>query len=283
MDKKIAIVDGDVLCYLSFEPRWNFICDEQGNFIKEWNPETEKIEKKTKSYTKEEDAQYLRETWERFKKKLNELIDKLYCTDFIMAVQGDGNFRVDLFDLYKQTLTRTSSKPSEMSKYVPVLRQLAVAEDLAIPSDGREADDYIRIWAAESQKAGIDFVIASNDKDLLCIPGIHYNIKTDIVLEISEDQALRIYYEQLLQGDQTDNIPGIPGIGPVKAAKLLKDCITINDFQEKVVETYIKSFGTNWKQHLLANGKLIHIQRHENDWFDLKDWKVIQDMEYVSL
>jgi 5'-3' exonuclease len=276
--KRIAIIDGDVLCYLSFEPRWNYNVDEQGNAVSVYNHETGKFEKQLKEYTQEEDAQYLRETWERFKRKVQETCEEMYCDEYLMAVQGDDNFRCDMYDFYKKHQGRIGSKPSEMSKLVPLLRKLAVQEDLAIASHGREADDYIRIWALECTAAGIDYIICSNDKDLKCIPGKHYNLKTHKHEDVDEAYGLRLYHEQLLMGDSIDNIPGIPGIGPKKAEKILRDCTTLEEFQIKVVETYMDSFGDNWKQHLLANGKLIHIQRHENDWFDLKDWPVVQSI-----
>lgn len=272
---RIALIDGDVLCYLSFEPRWNFVTDKSGQIVKTWNNETQSFEKKVKEYTKEEDQQYKKETWERFKKKVQETIEEVYADEYLMVVQGVDNFRLKLYDLYKFR----DGKPSEMSQWVPMLRQLAVLEDLAIASDGREADDYLRIWAEESRLAGKDFVVCSNDKDLLCIPGLHYNIKKKEFITVNEEQALRLYHEQLIMGDPIDKIPGIPGIGPKRAEKILKDCKTVDDFQETVVETYISMFGDSWKQHLLANGKLIHLQRHLNDWFDLSDWPVIEGIE----
>lgn len=280
--KRVAIIDGDILCYLSFEPRWNYTTKADGTVISTYNPKTDKYEKEVKTYTKEEDAKYLRESWERFQKKTAEAVEEQFCTEYLMAVQGPDNYRVDLFDLYKQQASRTTAKPSEITKFVPILRKLAIAHGLAIGSDGREADDYIRMWAEESRAAGIDFVICSNDKDLLCIPGKHFNLKTKIFSIVDKAAALRLYYEQLLQGDATDNIPGIPGIGPKKAAKILAHCTTVGEFQKTVVNTYIASFETNWKQHLLSNGKLIHIQRHEYDWFDLKDWPVVQELEYAA-
>jgi 5'-3' exonuclease len=274
----MAIIDGDVLCYLSFEPRWEYSVDAQGQKIMVYDEERQKFVPKMREYTKDEDALYLRQTWDRFKRKLTELVEKLYCDDYLMAVQGDYNFRSEVYDLYKNNRS-SKSKPSEMSRFIPTLRKLVVHEDLGIASHGCEADDYIRIWARQCEENGKDFVIASIDKDLKCIPGKHYNIKSETIEEISHEQALRLYHEQLLSGDQIDCIPGIPGIGPIKATRALQDCKTLDEFQCRVVEVYIDSFGENWKQHLLANGKLIHIMRHETDWFNLQDWPVIQSLE----
>ena len=86
-------------------------------------------------------------------------------------------------------------------------------------ADGIEADDAISIECHRNPET----IVVSNDKDLKQIPGRHYNPTVDenrfsIVEEDEADEAL---WMQCLAGDATDNVPGIPGVGKVKAAKLL--------------------------------------------------------------
>jgi len=145
----MALIDGDVVCYHSFEPRWEFNVNERGERVFEVDPETGNAKPVLKTYTKEEDAKYLQDSWARFQRRVRELVETLYCDDFMMAVQGPGNYRPKIHQFYKMHQGRQGSKPSEMSRFVPVIRQLAVREDLAVPSTGREADDMLRIWAEE--------------------------------------------------------------------------------------------------------------------------------------
>ena len=64
-------------------------------------------------------------------------------------------------------------------------------------------------------------VIAGVDKDLLQIPGYHYHLKKGTLEHISWYDAIRNFFIQCLMGDTADNIPGVPGIGRVKAKKAL--------------------------------------------------------------
>ena len=53
-----------------------------------------------------------------------------------------------------------------------------------------------------------------------CIPGKHWLMHKKEMIVVSEEDAMRHYYQQLLKGDPTDNIPGVPRVGEVKAAKI---------------------------------------------------------------
>ena len=270
----IAIIDGDVLCYQACKPRWekkariedgvSFVAlDENGKRIPlEW--------------TKEEDRRYLEECWENFKIDLQNLLDSVYCTEYLMAVKSPDNFRNLLYKEYK--LNRHAD-PTKQNAFVPILRKLAVAEDLATEAVGREADDLMRIWAEQARAAGDDYIICSIDKDLKCIPGRHYLMHKKEFLDIDDAMAMRHYYEQLLKGDPTDNIPGVPRVGEVKAAKILKDCVTEEEFQYQVVEQYLAAYGEDlWFDFLLSNGKMIHLQKHKDDYFNINDWPIIKEL-----
>jgi hypothetical protein len=283
----LAIIDGDVLAYQAcpsrkMRPRNNeqfqVIDLDEGEVIQE-DQSAEPV-----AWTPEEDAEYLKECWDTFKRELNVMVEKLFCDDFVMAVRGDACFRYDLFDDYKKQRSKHYGEGREqlVNDFVPALRSLAVHEEIAIPSHGREADDWIRIWANEAKRAGQEYIICSIDKDLRCIPGKHYIMhylkEKQVILDISEDDAMRFYYEQLLKGDPTDNIPGVPRVGEVKAKALISDCLTEEDMQERVVSKYVEAYGDDWYNHFLINAKLIHIQSHIDDYFDPRQWPIIQEL-----
>ncbi len=104
--------------------------------------------------------------------------------------------------------------------------------DLAI---GEEADDRMSITHLTE---GVPSIISSLDKDLNMIPGEHYNYKKDQRYIITEEEGIRNFYKQLLEGDRADNIPGIKGLGPVKADKLLRHLVTERDMFETVRDIY---------------------------------------------
>lgn len=87
-----------------------------------------------------------------------------------------------------------------------------------------EADDILGILATGPWIGG-EKVIATKDKDLLQIPGLHIN-HADLdrgVHEVTVEQGDRWHLYQTLVGDQCDGYKGCPGIGPKKAERILNE------------------------------------------------------------
>lgn len=259
----IGLIDGDVLCYMACKSR--YVTKEGYKFLN-----YQKLE-----FSEAQDAKYLDECWQNFAKTLKELEESLFLDDMLVAVKGPDNFRNIMYPEYKMNRHKD---PKQANQFVPLIRKLAVHNNLAIESTGREADDLLRIWAYECQHAGVPYIVVSIDKDLKCIPGKHLNIKKNEFLDIDEEYATRFFYQQLLKGDSTDNIPGIPGVGEVKAEKVLKHCKTEEEMQEVVVDQYMQFYDKDWLQYLLSNGKMIYLQRYVNDYFSCRHWPVVEEI-----
>lgn len=134
-----------------------------------------------------------------------------------VAVKGFGNFRKDLYPKYKSNrVTKDDLKP-----YLNYGHKYMIDKYDAVQADGMEADDLVSIWAYEARELEIPFVICGIDKDLKQIPGNHYNYNKQIHEFVDDDNANYNLMVQCLTGDSTDNIPGLKGIGPAKAAKIL--------------------------------------------------------------
>jgi len=103
-----------------------------------------------------------------------------------------------------------------------------------------EADDLC-IMAHNTFSTNKEYnpIIASPDKDLKQIAGVFYDYKKRILEEVTEEQANRNLWMQMLTGDTGDNIPGLPNIGASKAPKILGD----TNYQEKVLVAYIEHYG----------------------------------------
>jgi hypothetical protein len=269
---KIALIDGDVICYHSCPPR------------RVYDDETTQVvllgedgKRRPQEYTPEEEQAYLETAWSNLRYLLDSIHEKVYCDDKLIAMGGGKNFRDDVYPEYKQHRHRNNAFKNTT---VPVLRRLAVAEGYAINADGMEADDLLCIWAGEARKIGQDYIICSVDKDLLCIPGQHYRMHkgNEKIITVDELEARRHYHEQLIKGDPTDNIPGVIGIGEKTATKLLKDCTTLDEMQTVVVDSYIKAYDGDWYNNLLMNGQLIHLLTHPGDRFTPDNWNVVKEI-----
>jgi len=268
----IAIIDGDVLCFRACKNRDYAEAKRTGFQVV--NLDEDGLRDRSK-YTQDDDIEYAMECYESMEKDLEELLETVYATDYVMAVKGEGNYRDHMYPEYKATRSRDHVKSNVV---VPRLRKIAVSRGKAIAAHGMEADDLLRIWAEQCKQHEQEYVICSIDKDLLCIPGKHYRMHNHNFVNISEAESRKLYYIQLLMGDATDNIKGLPGIGPVKAEKMVSECKTEAEYQEVVVSNYIMYFGDDWRDQLLFNGKLIHIMRHYDDYFTFADWPITREL-----
>lgn len=95
--------------------------------------------------------------------------------------------------------------------------------------DGMEADDKLGIELTKHYQESAHLgdtgfctaVCVSIDKDLLMIPGIHYNFVKKVYTYVDHISGYVHFSKQMLTGDATDNIPGLRGVSDVTAKKLL--------------------------------------------------------------
>jgi len=191
----------------------------------------------------------------------------------LYAVKGKGNFRKDLAPDYKSKRPELDQKIKDKLNY---LHKYAVSKG-AIQADGMEADDLVSIWAYEAMESKDEYVICGIDKDLLQIPGHHYNYGKDTWQLINEEEALHNLYLQCLTGDTTDNIPGIKGIGPKKAEKILAG-VPLSRQWNKINAAW-KEHGQTIKQ-LDLSYKLLKMLTTWEEHEDIKAY--IQDQTSVS-
>ena len=136
------------------------------------------------------------------------------CDECIVALTSRPSFRYDLYPEYKAN-RKDKPKPEFLGDCMAELERYPW---LRIPNT--EGDDVIGIVSTRGEIG--DHVIVTVDKDLLQIPGLHWNPDKGEQRRVSEDEADLLFHMQWLMGDRTDNVPGIPKIGPVKAAKMLE-------------------------------------------------------------
>ena len=173
-------------------------------------------------------------------------------------LSGENNFRYQIFPDYKAN-RRDQPKPRHLER----IREELVTLWGATICDGYEADDALGIYQSNS---GHDVVyICSIDKDLLQIPGQHYNFVKREFKEVDAFGGAVQFYTQLLCGDPTDNIRGCPGVGKVKAERALKGCLTERQLYERCIGCYKVVYKDDWEKELTLCANLLYILRSEND------------------
>ena len=154
------------------------------------------------------------------KETMNVIRRDTMCNDPLVAVKGKGNFRKDLYPAYKAHRKPLEDEVRERLAYA---HNYMVEEYGAVMADNMEADDLVCIWAHECIADNIPYVIVGIDKDLLQIPGEHYNFAKGTHTNVDTDTGNYNLMLQCITGDNADNIPGIKGVGPVKAKLILSN------------------------------------------------------------
>jgi len=164
---------------------------------------------------------------------IQDLIRPDYVDDFSGYITGRSNFRYEIANEKEYKGNRSDARKPN---HYETLRNYLTEKWGFELVEGEEADDAIGI-AAYQMRAGA-FCIMSLDKDLDMLRGWHYNFVKDILYYITEAEAIKNFYTQILTGDRVDNIPGLKGIGPKKAEKILKDCHNERQLFAAVLDAY---------------------------------------------
>ncbi len=157
----------------------------------------------------------------------------------------EPTFRHEIYTEYKAQRQRM---PDDMAEQLPRLEQLMGALDLPfIRKPGYEADDIMGTLARAAAASGYQTVLVTGDKDLMQLVDdhtlIYYPHRAGESIEwLNADGVTRkmgvppsqIIDYLALCGDASDNIPGVPGIGPVGALALLKRFGSLEALLEQV-------------------------------------------------
>ncbi len=185
----------------------------------------------------------------RITEMMDQILAKTGANSFMAFLSGEGNFRRKIYPEYK------ANRPQEKPKWWKEAREFLITEFNAYIVDGQEADDALGINQKEHT------IICSIDKDLLQIPGKHFNFVKEEFYDIDYYEGLKHFYKQCLTGDRADNIKGVAGIGDKRADKLLAECFTEQELFNVVRETY----GND--EEFLMNARCLWIRRKEGDDF----------------
>jgi hypothetical protein len=238
----VALIDGDIPVYsvgfASDTRTYRTTDDAEFTYKKEAVEHCEKldlpIDKITVTYTPEP----LENCLHSVKVLLAGILAGSGCDESVIYLTGSGNFR---HDLDMPVVYKGNRKDSRRPIWYDEIRQYLIEVHGAIVVDGQEADDALGIAQTYARETGKDTVICTIDKDLDMIEGMHYNWnKPELgIYHIDRDEGLRKFYTQLLTGDRTDNIMGVPKIGAKKAEKLLEDCENELELAEVTMQAYI--------------------------------------------
>ena len=168
------------------------------------------------------------------KQAIDGILEATEADDFIVYLSGTGNFREEVAVTHEYKGNR---KDARKPVHYDAIRTYLIEQYGAEVIDGQEADDALGIFLTKDIK---NHICCSIDKDLLMVPGLHYNWVKKEFTYIDKTTGLINFFKQLLTGDDIDNIKGLNKIGEKTADTIL--CNALAGFLPEVVqEVYGKS------------------------------------------
>lgn len=180
---------------------------------------------------------------------MRQILEATESEEYRSFLTGRGNFRKIINPEYK-----ANRKDKEPPCYLQECRDYLIKEWNTVVSDGCEADDLLGIAQTD------ETVICSLDKDLLMIPGTHFNWTKLQYTHVDQLDGLRTFYKQMLIGDRSDNIFGVDKIGPVKAAKLIDHLTDEMDMIDTVLDLYVED-----EERFIMNAQCLWIMQNEDE------------------
>ncbi len=194
------------------------------------------------------------------------LIQRIKPDMLVVAMDSiTPTFRNELYSEYK---ANRPPMPPEMPIQIRRIEQILEAMNIPILRvNGFEADDVIGTLAKKAAADGYDCFICSKDKDILQLLDEHisiFDIKTDTAMDASKMvEQMGIRPEQFidclaLQGDTSDNVPGIPDVGPKTALHWIRRYRSIDNLLKHIDEIKSKR-GDNLRKFKdnLTLGKIL--------------------------
>lgn len=218
---------------------------------------------------------------------LNMIMRYISHSDYLVVAfdAGKKNFRHDLYSAYKANRIST---PEDLVPQFTMLREAVEAFGLSYEEiEGYEADDIITTLAVKyGNYKDFKVVVVSSDKDLFQL--LKHNIlifdpiKNTYIDERKVLEKFGVNSNKLLDlfsltGDASDNIPGVPGIGPKTAVKLLDEFGSLDDILKNISEvkqTRVRNLLVEHKEKALISRNLVSLHENVKLKHDIEEYKI---------
>jgi len=218
------------------------------------------------SVVSEESIQWKEELWTvhadmalakaRVINRIEEFKENLKTENVVLCLSDRANFRRKLNPDYKANRSK-----SRLPIILRQVKQWIIDELDGVLWANLEADDVISILATD-KAMDEETIVVSIDKDFKSVPGIFFDYNRGEYHQPSEEEADNYHLIQTIAGDHTDGYSGVPGVGVVKAKRMLDGC---GYTWETVVGAYEDKGLT--EQDALMNAWMARLLRADNYCF----------------
>ncbi len=214
-----------------------------------------------------------------------------------VAVVFDAKGKTFRNDIYPEYKANRPPMPDELRVQIEPLHEIIKAQGLPLISiEGVEADDVIGTMSQQATEQGYEVLISTGDKDMAQL--VNENVRlintmnNHFMDEVAVVEKFQVRADQIidylaLMGDSSDNIPGVPKVGPKTAAKWIDEYGSLqgvmdnaDEIKGKVGEYLRESLGFLPMSYELATIKLDcdtgisidELEQGEADWSALADY-----------
>ena len=182
--------------------------------------------------------------------------------------------RHEMYDGYK---ANRKGMPDELACQMPIIKEILRAMKIDIvEKQGYEGDDILGTLSVYGEKQGLDVTILSGDRDTFQLATDKVTIriprtkmgKTEVedfnkakVEEIYNLEPKQLIEEKGLQGDTSDNIPGVPGIGEKTALKLIQEYKNIENLYKLLEEGKAEDVKGKTRERIIENKDLAFLSK----------------------
>jgi len=179
-------------------------------------------------------------------------------------------------EMYEGYKANRHGMPEELAEQMPLIKDVLRAMNIdIIEKQGYEGDDILGTLAKFGEKQGLEVTILSGDRDTFQLASDHITIriprtkagKTETedynrakVLEEYGLEPEQLIEVKALQGDTSDNIPGVPGIGPKTAISLIQKYGTVEELYRKI-EAGEDDLKGKQKENIVNNKEMAELSR----------------------
>jgi DNA polymerase-1 len=204
-----------------------------------------------------------------------------------LAVAFDAkgpNFRHEKYPEYK---ANRPPMPDDLAVQIPYIKKIVEAHNIhTMEEQGVEADDLIASAARKLKAAGYKVIVVSGDKDLLQLVGddiILWDPMKDTVMDpegvkkkynVAPEKLLDLF---ALMGDKSDNIPGVPGVGPKSAEKLINEFGSLDNLYanlDSLKKSRMKDNLEAYREDAFLSRELIDLKEDLHIAEDLDDFRL---------
>ena len=193
-----------------------------------------------------------------------------------MAVAFDVKGKLKRKELFEEYKANRHGMPEELAEQMPVVKDVLRAMNIDIlEKEGYEGDDILGTLAKFGERKGLEVTILSGDRDTFQLASDNITIriprtkagKTETenynrekIIEEYGIEPKQLIEVKALQGDTSDNIPGVPGIGPKTALSLIQRYHSVKELYEKIEKGKDDLKGKQ-KENIIANKEMAELSR----------------------